>query len=333
MDFEIIEIEEPVKEKRKSILFPFVKLVLTLSIFSGVIFSVFYYEEIFKYIAYNYIYKHEIQIQPITTYQKEETYFQFELVDKFIAQNKQDLANIIYTAINNGWIEFSFLCEYNYNECQNDLTDLVSTSEGEQEGMLNYINNFVHPYNSFDRLSLSMNSYGKVTIKMTPIYSDSQIREIDAWVDNVLANKINDSMTLKNKIKTIHDHIINETKYDKVRAEAIKIGGKIDDNYSHSAYGIVRDKEAVCGGYTDLMAIFLERLKVPNYKISTDDHIWNLVFFDNLWLHLDLTWNDPVMPDGRNALLHTFFLIDTKQLHKEDSSQHNFNPYYFKEAM
>ena len=80
------------------------------------------------------------------------------------------------------------------------------------------------------------------------------------------------------------------------------------------------------------MAIFLERLGVPNYKVSTEDHVWNLVFFDNQWLHMDLTWNDPVMPDGRDVIQHKFFLITTAQLHKEDDTQHNFNPIYFKEA-
>ena len=84
-------------------------------------------------------------------------------------------------------------------------------------------------------------------------------------------------------------------------------------------------------GYSDAMKIYLDKLGVPNYKISNSNHIWNLVNLDGQWLHLDLTWDDPVTTDGSNILLHKFFLISTNELHKLDATGHNFNTEYYPE--
>ena len=47
------------------------------------------------------------------------------------------------------------------------------------------------------------------------------------------------------------------------------------------------------------------------------------------WLHLDLTWDDPVSNDGKDYLYHKYFLIDTKKLILADSNitseEHNFD--------
>ena len=79
------------------------------------------------------------------------------------------------------------------------------------------------------------------------------------------------------------------------------------------------------------MKIYLDKLKVPNYKVSNANHIWNLVYLNGQWLHLDLTWDDPVTSNGSNILLHKFFLISTDELKKLDSSTHTFNEKYYPE--
>ena len=80
------------------------------------------------------------------------------------------------------------------------------------------------------------------------------------------------------------------------------------------------------------MAIFLNKFKIDNYKIASESHIWNLVKLNKKWLHLDLTWDDPIMPDGSNKLEKTFLLIDNKQLKKLNPTKHNYNTNIYKEA-
>ncbi len=74
------------------------------------------------------------------------------------------------------------------------------------------------------------------------------------------------------------------------------------------------------------MAIVLDRLDIPNFKVASDTHVWNALYLDNEWLHLDLTWDDPVSEDHSvDNLLHKFFLINTQTLEEFDISDHTFD--------
>ena len=65
-------------------------------------------------------------------------------------------------------------------------------------------------------------------------------------------------------------------------------------------------------------------MNIPNYRISSDTHIWNFVYLDNKWSHLDLTWDDPSI-DGKDIRLEDFFLISSSELEKKDQeNQHNY---------
>ena len=78
------------------------------------------------------------------------------------------------------------------------------------------------------------------------------------------------------------------------------------------------------------MKLFLDKLNIINYKISNDQHIWNLVYLDGNWVHLDLTWDDPV--SDKNITRDNYFLISTKTLDLLDDDVHYFNSNIFKEA-
>ncbi len=62
-----------------------------------------------------------------------------------------------------------------------------------------------------------------------------------------------------------------------------------------------------------------------NYKIATENHVWNYVKLDNEWLHLDLTWDDPITTDGKQVLDDAFFLIDDDELRSKEKEQHSYN--------
>ena len=78
------------------------------------------------------------------------------------------------------------------------------------------------------------------------------------------------------------------------------------------------------------MKLFLDKLNIINYKISNDQHIWNLVYLDGTWYHLDLTWDDPV--SDKNITRDNYFLITTKNLESLDDDVHYFNYDVFTEA-
>ena len=90
------------------------------------------------------------------------------------------------------------------------------------------------------------------------------------------------------------------------------------------------EKYGICSGYSDTMKIFLDKLNIINYKISNDQHIWNLVYLDGTWYHLDLTWDDPI--SEVNITRDNYFLIDNATLELLDDDEHHYNKDYFPEV-
>ena len=51
------------------------------------------------------------------------------------------------------------------------------------------------------------------------------------------------------------------------------------------------------------------------------------------WLHLDLTWDDPVsLFSNVDNLIHKFYLIDTETLENYNIEDHNFDKYVYQEV-
>lgn len=248
----------------------------------------------------------------------------FDYVDNAtdaILTSKNDVINTIYFLINSGTTYSERYCSKDYENCFNDINELSSDVE-----LLTNLNNYVHPYNSFDNISFSFNNE-VVQIKIEHIYSDDDINTLNKIVDEFINNNITNSMGTKEKIRIIHDYIINNADYD-----ILKTKNKDDNTYrSSTAYGVLVQGYGICSGYSDAMAIFLDKLNIINYKISNDQHIWNLVYLDGEWLHLDLTWDDPI--SDSNITRDNYFLISTKNLETLDDGVHYYNKSIFTEAV
>ena len=262
-------------------------------------------------------------------YKKNIDYLFVQNTNNFGPLSKQDIKNVFFTIVNNGWKTFTYYCPKEYTDCLKD-----SETISQDKDLLTHINNFVHPYNGFSNMQTIIKESGQVIVNVTYFYNEDHINAINKKVDELYKELINDTMSDREKIKTIHDYIINNTKYDVTRNEN---GESIYQSYL--AYGLLFEGYATCNGYTDTMALFLDKMNIPNFKVAMtpDDptkegHVWNAVYVDNNWYHLDLTWDDPVSEDGKDYLQDTYFLIDTNQLKEIDNSgdkkitDHNFKP-------
>ena len=79
------------------------------------------------------------------------------------------------------------------------------------------------------------------------------------------------------------------------------------------------------------MELFLEKLNIESFKVSSEKHVWNAVYLNGNWYHLDLTWDDPVTNTGAQLLLHDYFLIDTNKLKSLKIDQHNYDELAYQE--
>lgn len=235
--------------------------------------------------------------------------------------NKKELINYIYYVINTGSEYADGECTKEYTNCIADLNNLAK-----DEKTLSIINNFVHPYNSFKTISFTYNESGKFSLIIEHIYNDEEIAAINYIVENKINDIIKENMTTEEKIKKVHDYIIDSTKYDTLKTDNIS-----DDTYkSNTAYGVLIQGYGICSGYSDTMAIFLNALDIENYKISNDTHIWNLIYINGKWVHLDSTWDDPI--SDKNLNRDTYFLITSEELKKLNDDTHDFNRNIYTEA-
>lgn len=262
----------------------------------------------------------------VTIGEKNEYYRDYDFTfvkntNNFSPSNYQDILDIYYTVINAGKSNFTFYCPKEYTSCIDDIKTLANN-----QNTLSDINNYVHPYNGFSHIESEYDSLGRVTINVVRNYTEQDINLINKKIDELMPQLTSNYNSLETNIKNVHDYIINNARYDSARSDNNVLTYKSD-----TAYGPLFQGYAICGGYTDLMQLFLERLNVKNFRVSSDNHIWNVLYINNAWKHLDLTWDDPVASDGKDYLEYNYFLIDTNQLLTLEQTQHNFNLEHYTE--
>lgn len=283
--------------------------------------TIIYQEDISKFIVQKIVYSKKIYLKKSNNYVIDYDFMYVKETDDFIANNEQELINILYTFLNNGNTNFYFYCDY--DECADDIGTLTDANE-----LIN-INNYIHPYNNYRKVFVTYNSFDKVEINVEKSYNEEVIVQITKKIDKIMNEILTDDMTDKEKIVAIHNYIVETTDYD---TEYLEANLNDIDSPSHKAIGPLYYHKALCGGYADAMSLFLNKLKIPNYRISSENHIWNYVYVDNNWYHLDLTWDDPVTDDGSKLVLDNFLLITTEQLEEYHTGYHNYDKSIYLEA-
>lgn len=246
--------------------------------------------------------------------------YDFEFVslsENYVPYSYQELLDIIYSTLNNGWDTFTFYCPDEYVDCLKDVTKISKDTT-----LLSNINNYVHPYNNYSKIGIVSSTTGEVTINVTKLYSNEDIEKVNRGVDEIITKEVTTDMSAEDKILVIHNYIINNTRYDIDKS----------NDASYTALGPLFNGTAVCSGYADLMAIFLTEFGLKNYKVASDTHVWNAVLINGEWLHIDLTWDDPITKNSDvDTLSHKFFLINTDKLLEFDTNDHKFDSTVYQE--
>ncbi len=238
-----------------------------------------------------------------------------KISNDFYPKNKNDLLNIYYTVLNNGWENFSFYCDLEYKNCLEDIKNLNNDEE-----TFNYINQLVHPFNSFKTIKSNYNSNGRIDIEIEKRYTDEDIENINNKLSNIINElNINNYTSIIDKIKIFHDYLASTNKYDQNKENGTST------YHSDNAIGTLFEGYSVCNGYSDTLAIYLNMLNLDNVRVATDKHVWNIVKIDNNWYHIDLTWDDPITSNNEDIITHDYFLISTDELLTLDKIEHNYS--------
>ena len=257
--------------------------------------------------------KNDLVIKEPNSYKVDYTFENFNYKISYVPYNKEELIDIYFNVLNNGYNEFTFYCPKEYKNCTKDVESIGNDSK-----LMSNINNYVHPYNSFKTIKTKVSSNNEITLEIQKKYSEEKINKINELVNNVISELDLNNIDDLTKIERIHNYILNHTVYD-----------KNTNNFDiNSAYGSLIEGHAVCSGYADAFSIFMNIYKIPNIRVSSENHLWNLVYINGTWLHIDLTWDD----SENNKYDNNFFLITKEKLFSLDTKEHNFDESFFIEA-
>lgn len=114
-------------------------------------------------------------------------------------------------------------------------------------------------------------------------------------IKNAIINGIENDPA-KSQIKIVHDYLVDTIDYN-----------SDDGSNIYNVYGALINKRAVCEGYARACKYILDELGIPciiacgtgeNRSGVTESHAWNYVMLDGQWYALDVTWDDPVVPEN-----------------------------------
>lgn len=178
----------------------------------------------------------------------------------------------------------------------------------------------------FDYLKLSLYSCSgrwkwtsqkkKATLIFSADYRTTlkQEEKLDAAIASALEELDLTDATDYEKVKAIHDYIINRVSYDQ-------------SYQKHTAYHALVNKSSVCEGYAlAAYRMFLDTGIDCRIIVGTADggpHAWNIVKVDGKWYNIDLTWDDPITSNGTQVLRYDYFLKN-----EEDFINHTRNKEY-----
>lgn len=252
-----------------------------------------------------------------TKNKRDYNYKQFKETSNFEPKNIDEIKAIYYTVLNEGWDEFTFYCRSEYEACADDVRKVADDSE-----YVSLINNYVSPFNSYKKYNTLVTGDKEVYLSIEKVYNEDQTDYLINYFNNLINNlKIDKNNITKNSIKKIHDYLLNNITYDDDYTKTL-------NESSTTAYGAITTKKAICGGYTDAFSIAMDILNIPNFKVSSEEHIWNVIYFNNSWYHIDVTWDDDEINKNNTT---NFFMINTDTLLKKDKKDHNFNLSIYKE--
>jgi transglutaminase-like putative cysteine protease len=162
-----------------------------------------------------------------------------------------------------------------------------------------------HPEIFYLTGEIAWSEYGAEGVRsLQPTYTagiatvQRQIAQLQAALESAY-RAIPTGLSPRETVAAVNDWLCINAEYDETMSD-------------YSAYDLLVNGTGVCEAYTAAFGIFMNHYDIPYRKIESEamDHTWSQVFLDGAWLHVDVTWNDPVPDEYGRALRDYLFLTD-----------------------
>lgn len=197
-----------------------------------------------------------------------------------LSSGQKRVYDLLYSEMSKG----SYTIKLPLSFPKNSINIIVKLVLGDHPELINYDNCCVY-FASLGSLT---------TIKLQPIFHvresrSAQIR-FEEEVQRILQQIIKPKATPIQKVLAIHDYLVNNVVYD-------------EDDYlrrktsiiSHTAYGAIVGKKAVCEGIAYAFSLLAHKAgieaTVVNGIADGGKHAWNMIHVESDCYHIDVTWD------------------------------------------
>ena len=129
------------------------------------------YEQTYKYVV-NITKRFKAKTVIIPDYTKNHRYYVFKSVNEtnnFEPHNIEDIKDIYYTVLNNGWDSFTFYCPTSYESCVEDIREIAQSDENTY---IATINNYVSPFNIYKKYNTLIIGDDEINLTVEKLYTD-----------------------------------------------------------------------------------------------------------------------------------------------------------------
>lgn len=252
---------------------------------------------------------------------KEDTYLPKEEISNFygysiLSSNEQDAYAALYNAIENQVTEVNVK---DYGVTKDSLKKIMSYLVSDHAELIGLSKSYNYTTDSGSGNVVAV-SFSYTSAKSERDKKLKKAASAAAPVINSLKTK-----STYDKIKGVHDWIINNTQYD---TSAASMGSSQSDAFN--IYGVFVNKKAVCEGYSKAFQYMMYKLGIPCLIVYGESggvyHSWNLVSVDGVYYHIDVTQDDPISA-SEPILLYSYFLLtdsDIKVTHSVSNDGSNY---------
>ena len=185
-----------------------------------------------------------------------------------------------------------------------------------------------------------------VDYRITKKQRQQYLQKVDEWV----LKNINKSMSDEEKVKTIHDWVVNNSVYTlgNITKSGVNVNKKGINVYSPEAIMLTSKTDGgTCEAYAGLFYDLAKKSGLEVYNVIGNTkskknigneikykkvgHIWNLVKVNGRWYHIDVTMDDPVYiivsnsGEYRKNVLSYDYYLKTDSFMKQGNLIHEWN--------
>ncbi len=191
-----------------------------------------------------------------------------------------------------------------YSLTRDDLMSLLGQTLYDYP-MLYYVDN---------SLRFSVDQANGTVINVLPKYNmtSSAKKEADAFIESVLGpviGSIPEGLDDYEKAAYLYDYVCLNFQYSP------------DTNQIRDLYNMLKERHAVCDGYTKLLIELYKRAGLEAHGVTSDEanHSWTEVKIGGTWYMADATWGDPI-PDMPGRAAHSAFLTSYSAIGSDHGS-------------